>query len=149
ALATTVYSWSLKSGAPTAAQSRRLQTLAVARAAAGMAFSVSEGTDFDSVYYDIFGIPARLLPLVPELTAIRTTTGSTLALLLEIPEPLDWDRVSLSIQSDSGGAALTVGLLRSADRTRAILLRPGPSSTNAPDAWPGGNYDLELGYALD
>jgi hypothetical protein len=147
ALSSTVYTQTLASGVPTAAQSATLQSLAKARAAAGLAFSAGEGADFESVYYDVFGLAARSLPSVPELTVVKTAAGAIEALLLELPEPLDWDRVSLAIAH--GGAAISFGALRSVDRARAFLLRPGGASATAPRAWAAGDYTLTFTYALD
>ena len=87
------------------------------------------------------GTPYRPAPPVAELSAI--SAGGVLALLLDLPEPLPWERVAWTLVDAGGLAVADLVLAWSGDGTRAILVRE--------DAVPfaAGAWTLELALRLD
>lgn len=74
------------------------------------------------------GLGTRNLPEQPDVTALYATDRTeTVALLLELHEPLEWERVTLAIESAPG----TLSRLVNSDGTRALpMQRPVPASLN-------------------
>jgi hypothetical protein len=92
------------------------------------------------------GLPWRPNPPVVEVCTVDDA-GSVLALLLEMPEPLPRERLSVTLTgpSDSGGRAALddLVLVWSADGCRAILVRPSGV------AFTAGMWTLDLAVRLD
>jgi hypothetical protein len=88
---------------------------------------------------DALGTPWRPTPPVVELSAIEAA-GGPLALLLDLPEPLPWERASWALVSPGGQPLADLLLAWSEDGTRAILVRTG-ATPFAAGAW---RLDLAL-----
>ena len=116
------------------------------RAGAGLGFDVDEGGTFEEVFYDRLAITPRSLPEAPEMTAITDTTGAILALLLELPEPVEWDRVSMTA-TRSDGSEVTCGALRNIDQSRALLFM-SDGSGSLPH-WEPEEYSFKFTFTLD
>jgi hypothetical protein len=119
-------------------------------------FSDAEGALFDHLLYGLLGSATRPLPLRPQLTALRTdgasdgpggvAEGAAVALLLELPEAVEWDRLSLAIAGAAG--PVEVALVRSLDLTRAVLLLPDPDGDPCSLPWEAGDFQVTLVYHL-
>ncbi|MCC6629294.1 MAG: hypothetical protein IT340_18050 [Chloroflexi bacterium] len=70
-----------------------MQTLVATARTGGASFDPAEPGAFDTLYYDLFGLPARRLPDAVEWSEISSPAGRH-ALLLESPEPIAWVRVT-------------------------------------------------------
>lgn len=96
-------------------------------------------TDFDAAL-EAFGLGRRNVPAQPDVTAFYATDrGATVALLLEIPEPVEWERVDLSVASAPG----TLSRLVNGDGTRALLYVVSGSSLTA---WAAGDHALSFAF---
>jgi hypothetical protein len=146
ALDPTAWDETLAGGPPSAIDLAELQAVATERAGASGPFTDAEGEQFDRALYDLLGCGTRAIPTRPELTALRAG-GEALALLLEFPEPLDWDRLSVEIGGVRGPRG--PALVRGREQTRALLLIPGPPRANRPQPWTPGAYSLTFVYQLD
>jgi hypothetical protein len=146
AFSPTVWNEALPDGMPTATGLEELQAIAAERAAASGRFTDAEGAQFERALYDLLGSDTRPIPLRPELTAL-CSNGEALALLMEMPEPPEWDRLSLAIHNARGAINATV--VRGRDRTRALLLIPGLARRPRPRPWAPDAYTLTLAYVLD
>ncbi|HVK94973.1 MAG TPA: hypothetical protein VM571_09630 [Noviherbaspirillum sp.] len=104
-------------------------------------FSFGTGDDFDQVYYDKLGLTTKTAPTRPELTALADTAGSIRALLLRFPEPVDWERATLSMTDATDGAVAYDAILNS-DGSQAVLTVSGGGT------WTEGDYTASYAYAL-
>jgi hypothetical protein len=89
----------------------------------------------------LLGLGHRARPPVVELSALAAASGAVQALLLELPEPLAWERVRVAGSLPGAGGPPVV--VWNGDGTRALLLPP--SGTR----WPAGEYVLDLVLDLD
>ncbi len=102
--------------------------------------ALSALTDFDAAL-DAFGLGARNLPEQPDITALYAEDSeATVALLIELPEPVEWDRVALSIASAPG----TLSRLVNSDGTRAVVY--AESGTDLA-AWDPGSHSLNFTFS--
>lgn len=106
----------------------------------------AEGDLFDHLLYDLLGSPTRAVPPRPQATGFGDAAAPA-AVLVELPEPAEWDRLTWSVAT--GAQALSVAVVRDAAGLRALPIRPGPRSATVPAPWTAGRYDLTLGYLLD
>ena len=117
-----------------------LEPLAAA-ANAAVASAHAESAAVHDLLEAALGLPYRPTPPVAELSAISAGRG-VVALLLDLPEPLPWERITWTLL-DPGQAAAAVLLAWSADGTRAILVRDGA------EAFAAGAWILDLALRLD
>jgi hypothetical protein len=103
--------------------------------------------NFDRLYTRLLGSTYRPLPPVVEVSELMRS-GRRLALLVESPEPIDWNRVSWQLRKEGTTpgmyqpvAANTV-LVTSDDGARAPIMNPAVRVL-------AGNYELGLTYPLD
>jgi hypothetical protein len=78
---------------------------------------------------------------VVELSGLAEASGPFQALLLELPEPLAWERVRVTGSVPGGGGAPVV--VWNGDGTRALVLPPSGVALRA------GDYVLDLVLDLD
>lgn len=91
------------------------------------------------------GLPYRPPPPVVEVSVVEDG-HDIVALLLDLPEPLPWERVGWSLSRGAEGSAAALGdlvLAWSDDGTRAVLVREGGPSFTA------GEWALGLVLRLD
>jgi hypothetical protein len=69
---------------------------------------------------ELLGVPRASAPEGVEVTVIRDGDDAALALLLDSPEPLDWDRITVAV-ARGGGRPLDHVLARARDGRRALL----------------------------
>ncbi|MCC7208859.1 MAG: hypothetical protein IT323_16235, partial [Anaerolineae bacterium] len=103
--------------------------------------------EFEAIFALFVGETYRPLPPVVELTALRGTDG-VYALLLDSPEPLDWDRIAVQVKrrgADGQYHDVTASgfFTWNADGTRALFMNAGGA------ALQGGDFALHLAYQLD
>ena len=87
------------------------------------------------------GVPWRPVPPVVELSEV-TVDGAVRALLLDLPEPLPWERMGWTL-TGPGGLPWDVVLAWSGDASRAVLVRADGSP------FPAGSWELGLVLRLD
>jgi hypothetical protein len=115
----------------------------------GGAFTAAEGDLTEHLLYGVLGSPTRPLPQRPQATALRLE-GEAVALLLELPEPLEWARLSLQVAAGGGARrALPCAVLRGHDQQRIMLLRPPARGEPCPQPWAAGKLSLTFSYLLD
>jgi len=68
----------------------------------------------------LLGVPRASAPEGVEVTVIRDGDDAALALLLDSPEPLDWDRITVTV-ARGGGRPLDHVLARARDGRRALV----------------------------
>ncbi|MFI0446901.1 hypothetical protein [Actinomadura sp. 6N118] len=104
----------------------------------------AESGDVHDLLTTALGTPWRPTPPIVELSTV--TRGGVLALLLDLPEPLPWERLTWSLtppgMADDEPLADLV-LAWSDDGTRAVLVRPGAHAFGA------GTWTLQLALRLD
>jgi hypothetical protein len=91
------------------------------------------------------GLPYRVLPPVVELSAV-TDGEEVVGLLVDLPEPIAWERVSWTVRRLGRGRPVPVTdlvLAWSDDGARAVLVRDDGSAFRSAD------WTLELTMALD
>jgi hypothetical protein len=142
----TLWDEMLPDGMPSQAGQAELQAIAIERAAATGPFTDAEGEQLDHALYDLLGSPTRPLPPRPALTALRSA-GNAVALLLDLPEPVEWDRLGLTIRA--AGRVVGAARVRGIDGTRALLLIPGSSGASQVQPWSAGTYTWTFVYTLD
>jgi len=93
---------------------------------------------FDQLYDDLgFAGEYRPLPPATELAAVRSDGTGRYALLLESPEPLEWERITLTVEGHR------VRVVANRDQTRAFLI-------SRDHGWfATGNHDFEFHYRGD
>ena len=99
----------------------------------------------DALATDALGLPWRPVPPLVEISTV-TLGNDVVALLLDLPEPLPWERIgwTLTPSADGSGAALADATLAwSGDGTRAIVVRSGGA------AFARGPWTLGLALRLD
>jgi hypothetical protein len=133
-------------GLPTAAGLAELQQAARSTSRPPGPYRDAEGDLFDHILYDLLGSPTRVVPPRPQATGFGDAAAPA-AVLVEFPEPIEWDRLTLTVAT--GAQALSVAIVRDAAGLRALLIRPGPRSATAPALWTAGRYDLTFSYLLD
>jgi hypothetical protein len=89
----------------------------------------------------LLGLGYRALPPVVELSALAAASGTVQALLLELPEPLAWERVRVAGSVPGAGGPPVV--VWNGDGTRALVLPPSGARL------PAGEYVLDLVLDLD
>ena len=114
--------------------------------AAALALRTAMSANFDVLYTLLLGGTYRPLPPVVEVSELMRS-GRRLALLVESPEPIDWNRVSWQLRKEGTTpgvyqpVANTV-LVTSDDGARALIMNPAVRVL-------AGNYELGLTYSLD
>jgi hypothetical protein len=95
--------------------------------------------------FDLLGVPRASAPEGVEVTVIRDGDGGALALLLDSPEPLDWDRITATV-ARGGGHPIDHVLARARDGRRALVTRR-TDGTSLP-AFATRQLTLSLDYDL-
>ncbi|MCC6803487.1 MAG: hypothetical protein IT319_11435 [Anaerolineae bacterium] len=121
------------------------QLAAVTAARVARDFTASE--HYQALFRLFFGETYRPRPPVVELTELLGSDGRY-ALLLESPEPLDWNRITFAIKrrqanGDYNDIRSSAFIVWSDDGTRALIL-----ATNGA-VLPSGIYMLQLAFNLD
>jgi hypothetical protein len=88
------------------------------------------------------GVPWRPEPPIAEVLTVVDGVASV-ALLLDLPEPLPWERIVWSLAADDDVPLDDVVLAHSRDGAHAILVRAGAAAFQ-PGAW-----NLQLALRLD
>lgn len=132
----------LDSAGPAEVEPRRTETQAAVRA-----LSAESADRFAILAERLWSGAYRPLPPIVEVLDLHQDTNR-LALLLESPEPLDWQRIvaQMARLDPLTGAYGTVGdylLVWSDDGARALLVPTGTANL------PHGDYTLQLTYSLD
>jgi hypothetical protein len=111
-------------------------------AAANARQAVAAGT-YDTLA-GLLGLGYRPVPPIVELSRLDDA-GTTAALLLELPEPLPWERMTwaLTASADGGAPPAPVALAWSDDGARALIVM----ADGAP--FPSGAWTLGLALHLD
>jgi hypothetical protein len=139
----------LPSGATVDQRLAELATAAGDWVSSAEAFTSAEGDLAEHLLYGVLGSPTRPLPQRPQVSALRLR-GEAVALLLELPEPLEWARFSLEVASGGGARrALPCATLRGHDQQRVVLLRPPARGAPRPQPWAPGKLSLTFSYLLD
>ena len=114
-------------------------------ARAAVASAHAESAAVHDLLVTALGIPWRPTPPIAELSAVEAG-GGVAALLLDLPEPIPWERVRWSLvapgQADDESLADLV-LAWSADGSRAVLVRPGAVP------YAAGTWTMHLALRLD
>ncbi len=102
---------------------------------------------YQALFRQFFADSYRPRPPLVELTELSSSDGRC-ALLLESPEPLDWNRLAFTLKrlrrsGDLHDLSADVFFLWSSDGTRALLMQTSGESL------PNGSYELQLAYSLD
>ncbi len=111
------------------------------------AWQTAAADHFDVLYMEFFGGTYRPLPPVVELSVLGSGSHRY-GLLLESPEPLDWQRLAYELRLMDPDTGLYEPLTEilvvwSDDGARAIFTLPDASALAA------GEYELQMVYSLD
>lgn len=133
-----------------------LEPLVAAARAGGMSFDPAEPPAFEQLYYDVLGLSARGFPARVEWIELRSAAGGH-ALLFSSPEPVAWERVSITVQRRRRirvGALIHVVLqpvetvwVRHADGSRALVFFP--SAAEAAGLLPSGQFQVNYTFLRD
>ena len=106
--------------------------------------AAAEGSVFDGLYFDTFGLQAANSPEVVEWTELRSPGGNH-ALLFASPEPLDWARITVAVTS--GGAPVQTFWVRHADGSKAFVFFP--SGGVIEGAIPNATLQMDFAFKRD
>ena len=114
----------------------------VAAARSAMDFAGAESESVYDLLVGALGTPWRPTPPIVEMSAVASGQD-VVALLVDLPEPLPWERIRGSLLAPDGTALSDLVLARSGDGARVVLVLAGARPFAA------GTWALELSLRLD